>query len=980
MPRLGLRLTPHCRLVAEDQEDAPDIDPRIAARLSDAFALGTGRGLVQLGAGEVGQAMPPAFVWWRAFAARYVGAVCLHASGNEADAAPAVDPPTSAECASLVLTAPMMTGAEYLTADVLLTLWEEMARDFTGSLTADGRGLQSFLSALNPAWNLVGRVHFNLAENRRDAEQPFAFMATYTTRLSAQAKAQHVPLGQALREYAGAANKDKLLSLLLPVQRAAEQCGWLKAMVDAGEIFHPLRWGPAEASRFLHSLAELESAGVVVRMPAAWRANRPARPKVTATVGSREPSAVGLDGLLDFQMGVMLDGEPLTDAEVATLLAGTEDLVLLRGQWVEVDRARFERTMEQFRAAEELASRDGLSFAEAMRMLAGASVTGDDPASADADWSMVTAGPWLEQTLKDLRSADRIAVDPGSALRGTLRPYQLMGMRWLHMLATLGLGACLADDMGLGKTIQVLSLLLVDRARVKKRQPALLVAPASLLGNWMAEIERFAPDLNARIVHPSAMSADELKNFTPEVASRHDLAITSYGSLLRVPVFAETDWRFVILDEAQAIKNPGARQTKAAKALKARSRIALTGTPVENHLGDLWSIFDFINPGLLGSAKQFASYTKGLAERTHNPYGPLRELVRPYILRRMKTDKSIIADLPDKTEIKALCGLSRRQAALYAQAVTDLAEALEESDGIQRKGIVLAMLMRLKQICNHPSQWLNDAVWAEEDSGKWARLREIAEVVAARQEKMLVFTQFREMTGPLAAFLGQIFGRSGLVLHGETAVRNRKDLVRRFQDDETVPFFVLSLKAGGSGLTLTAANHVVHFDRWWNPAVENQATDRAFRIGQKKNVLVHKFICRGTVEEKIDALIDSKQGLSDELLAGGGEVNLTEMKDDDIMRLVALDLRTALTYGVSGMSYRNSRYSLALRRPVAGLCFGCRTPPERREGDGKAPEKRHPGFPGEARGQEDRHHLLGHRVVRQSGELSRLRKPPRAWP
>ena len=899
MPRLGLRLTPQGRLVVEDQDDAPEIDAKITARLTEAFAAGTGFGLVRLGAGEVGQALPPAFVWWRDFAARYVGALCLHASGTEADGVPAVPAPTAAECASLVLTAPMMTGAEYLTADVLLALWEDMTRAFAASLAAAGSGLQRFLTSLNPAWNLIGRVHFNLAENRRDAEQPFAFMATYTTRLSAQARAQHVPLGQALREYAGAANKDKLLSLLLPVQRAAEQCGWLKPMIDAGEIFHPLRWGPAEAARFLHSLPELESAGVVVRMPASWRANRPARPKVTATVGSRAPSAVGLDGLLDFQMGVMLDGEPLTAAEVATLLAGTEDLVLLRGQWVEVDRARFERTMEQFRAAEELAARDGLSFAEAMRMLAGAAVThpssaGDDPASADADWSMVTAGPWLEQTLKDLRSADRAGVDPGPALHGTLRPYQLMGTRWLHTLSSLGLGACLADDMGLGKTIQVLSLLLVEQARRDQPKPSLLVAPASLLGNWVSEIETFAPGLKAVIVHPSAMSADQIRQFTPERAAEYDLAITSYGSLLRIPAFAATGWRFVILDEAQAIKNPNARQTKAAKALRAKARIALTGTPVENHLGDLWSIFDFINPGLLGNARQFTSYTKGLAERTHNPYGPLRELVRPYILRRMKTDKSIIADLPDKTEIKALCGLSRRQAALYAQAVEDLAKRLEETEGIQRKGVVLAMLMRLKQICNHPSQWLNDAVWAEEDSGKWARLREIAEVVAARQEKMLVFTQFREMTGPLAAFLGQIFGRPGLVLHGETAVRNRKDLVRRFQEDEAVPFFVLSLKAGGSGLTLTAASHIVHVDRWWNQAVENQATDRAFRIGQKKNVLVHKFVCRGTIEEKIDALIDSKKGLSDELLAGGGEVNLTEMKDDDIMRLVALDLHTAM--------------------------------------------------------------------------------------
>jgi len=895
MPKLGLRLTPHGRLVVEDRDDAPEIDAAPSARLTEAFARGTGHGLVQLGAAEVGQALPPMFVWWRGFAAQYIGALCLHAPGTEeGPKLPVVPAPTEAELASLVLTAPMMAGAEYLTSEVLLTLWGEMAAAFAAAAAASGTGLQAFLTTLNPAWNLVGRVHFNLAENRRDPDQPFAFMATYTTRLSAQARAQHVPLGQALREYAGAANRDKLLSLLLPVQRAAEHCGWLKPMIDAGDIFHPLRWGPAEASRFLHSVPDLESAGVVVRMPATWRANRPARPQVTATVGTRTPSAVGLEGVLDFQMDVTLDGEPLTEAEVATLLAGTENLVLLRGQWVEVDHARLERTMQRFQAAEALAARDGLSFADAMRMLAGATVTDDDPAASDTDWARVTAGPWLEATLKTLRAPDGDSVDPGPALHGTLRPYQKAGTQWLHLLSGLGLGACLADDMGLGKTIQVLSLLLVDQAGGARPRPSLLVAPASLLGNWASEIEKFAPSLKAVIVHPSAMTADQVKTFAAEDAENCDLAITSYGSLLRNKMFAETHWRFVILDEAQAIKNPNARQTKAAKALKARARIALTGTPVENHLGDLWSIFDFINPGLLGNAKQFARYTKGLAERMHNPYGPLRELVRPYILRRMKTDKSIIADLPDKTEIKALCGLSRRQAALYGQAVEDLARSLEESEGIQRKGIVLAMLMRLKQICNHPSQWLNDAVWAEEDSGKWARLREIAEVVAARQEKMLVFTQFREMTGPLAAFLGQIFGRTGLVLHGETAVKNRKALVQRFQDDETVPFFVLSLKAGGSGLTLTAASHVVHVDRWWNPAVENQATDRAFRIGQKKNVLVHKFICRGTVEEKIDALIDSKKGLSDELLVGGDEINLTEMTNDDIMRMVNLDIHAAM--------------------------------------------------------------------------------------
>ena len=884
--RLGLRLTPQGHLVSEKAEDSPDLEDKIAARLVEAFGQGSGAGLMWLGAEEVGRALPPVLGWWRDFAARYIEALCLRSP----DTAFPVPPPDDGDLATLVLTAPMMPGAEYLNQELLKALWEEMGTAFAASLAASGRDIQSFLKSLNPAWNLVGRVHFNLAENRRDPDLPFAFLATYTTGLSAKATAQHVPLGQALSEYSGAANRDKLLSLLVPVQRAAETCGWLKAMVDAGEIFHPLRWGVGEASRFLASTPELESAGVIVRMPATWRANRPARPRVTATIGAGTPSATGLNGLLDFQVDVTLEGEPLTEEEIAALLAGTEALVWLRGQWVEVDRDRLERAMRQFKEAETLAAESGLSFAEAMRMLAGAPITEDGKGSDVTDWSQVTAGPFLAKTLKALRSPDGADVDPGPAFKGMLRPYQKAGVQWMHLLGGLGLGACLADDMGLGKTIQVLSLLLVQGRKNKEKQPSLLVAPASLLANWVAEIERFAPSLKALVVHPSTMTAERMKQLTPDRFAGLDLAITSYGTLLRLPVLAETSWNLLVLDEAQAIKNPNAKQTRAAKALKARARIALTGTPVENHLGDLWSIFDFINPGLLGTSRQFATYAKGLAERTHNPYGPLRDLVRPYILRRMKTDKSVIADLPDKTEVKAHCTLSRKQAALYQQTVSDLAEALEGSEGIQRKGMVLATLMRLKQICNHPSQWLKDHVWAEADSGKFARLREITEVVAARQEKILLFTQFREITAPLEAFLGRIFGRPGLVLHGGTAVKSRNAMVRTFQEDETVPFFILSLKAGGSGLTLTAASHVVHFDRWWNPAVENQATDRAFRIGQKKNVLVHKFVCQGTVEEKIDAMIEAKKTLSEDLLTGSGEINLTEMKDDALLRLVTLDL------------------------------------------------------------------------------------------
>jgi non-specific serine/threonine protein kinase len=790
-----------------------------------------------------------------------------------------------------------MIGAEYLTADVLANLWRDMDAAFDTELTEARLSAQEYLKSCHPAWNLVGRVHFNLAENRKDEDAPFAFLATYTTRLSAAATAQHLPLGKALQEYSGARNRERLLSLLMPVQRAAEHCPWLKAMVDTGEIFHPLRWSPQQAVQFLKDVPALESAGVVVRMPASWRMNRPARPQVKATVGGTTPSQVGMDALLDFRMEVTLDGEKLSAAEIKRLLAHSDGLALIRGKWVEVDHERLSRTLEQFEAIERRAATDGLSFGEAMRMLAGAGMAGDGTVGqADVAWSQTVAGPWLAETLAALRHPDGLSrVDPGRSLAGTLRPYQQVGVQWLYLLAQLRLGACLADDMGLGKTIQILSLLLVLKNEAgDTRKPCLLVAPASLLANWAAEITRFAPSLKAIVVHPSAAPAETRTMDGANNLADVDFVITSYGFLARAPWLGTTPWRLVVLDEAQAIKNPAAKQTKTVKQLRADTRVALTGTPIENRLSDLWSIFDFINPGLLGSSKEFSSFVKRLADRPHNPYGPLRDLVRPYILRRLKIDKNIIADLPDKTEVKTFCPLSRKQAALYQQAVNDLSDQLDDVDGIQRKGIVLAFLMRLKQICNHPSQWLGDGSWAEEDSGKLARLRDITEVIAARQEKVLVFTQFRETTAPLLAFLGSVFGRAGLVLHGETEVKKRKDLVRQFQEDENVPFFVLSLKAGGAGLNLTAASHVIHFDRWWNPAVENQATDRAFRIGQTKNVLVHKFICRGTVEDKIDQMIESKQQLAGDFLSGAADMMLTEMKDEELLKLVALDLGAAM--------------------------------------------------------------------------------------
>jgi superfamily II DNA or RNA helicase len=899
MTALAPVLTPHGVLTLKPSEEAVS-GPAHTARIEKSFVRGAGHGLLSLGADEVGTALPPVLSYWRELGSRYVTALCTLPGVGEGRAKSAVPVPAEEELSRMAAAVPPMMGAEYLTASVLAKLWGEIDSAFDSELAEAKLPVQEFLKTRHPAWNLVGRVHFNLAENRKDEEAPFAFLATYTTKLSAEAKAQHLPLGKALQEYSGARNRERLLSLLMPVQRAAEQCGWLKTMVDAGEIFHPLRWRPQQVLQFLKDAPALESAGVVVRMPASWRMNRPARPQVKATVGGSAPAQLGLEALLDFRMEVTLDGETLSAAEIEHLLAQSDGLVLIRGKWVEIDRERLSRTLDQFEAIERRAAADGLSFGEAMRLLAGAGMSGDaGAAQGDVDWSQTVAGPWLARTLTELRRPDGLArVDPGRLLHGTLRPYQHAGLQWLHLLARLGLGACLADDMGLGKTIQVLSLLLVLKEQAAgKCKPSLLVAPASLLGNWTTEISRFAPSLKAVVVHPSAVAADKPRMAAAADLADVDLAITSYGFLARAAWLQDIPWNLVVVDEAQAIKNPGAKQTRTVKQLKADARIALTGTPIENRLGDLWSIFDFINPGLLGSARQFSTFVKQLAERPQNPYGPLRELARPYVLRRMKTDKSIIADLPDKTEVKAFCLLSRKQAALYQQAVDDLADALEGAEGIERKGMVLALLMRLKQICNHPSQWLGDNSWAEEDSGKLARLRDIAEEIAARQEKALIFTQFRETTGPLAEFLGSVFGRAGLVLHGETQVGKRNELVRRFQEDDDVPFFVLSLKAGGAGLNLTAASHVIHFDRWWNPAVENQATDRAFRIGQSKNVLVHKFVCRGTVEDKIDRMIEAKRQLAGDFLEGGADTALTELKDDELLKLVALDLAAAMKEG-----------------------------------------------------------------------------------
>ena len=591
---------------------ADDVDPSddglstaARARLLAAFARGPGHGLLDLGTTELDAPLSPPVAFLReigrAFATRLRATPDLEERRGDVE----VDCPAD-ERARLLDGVPPMPGAEYIDADWIGARWAEIGHAFADEIRKQRGPVADWLGARHPSWHVVGKVCLHLAENRGDDEHPFAFLATYAVRAGAHGAVQHRPLARALEESSARRDRRALLQLLVPLQRAAESTEWLAQMIESGAIYEPLAWTPADAHRFLHAVPSFESAGLVVRVPDWWRARRPPRPEVAVRVGEKKASGIGMDALLDFSVAVALGEEKLSAAEVRALIGSADGLVRVRGRWVELDRERLRQVLDHWEHVRREADTNGLSFLEGMRLLAGATETaaGDEPRAVEG-WSRVEAGTWLAQTLDGLRGPGGLAsVDPGADLHGTLRPYQKVGVSWLSFASSLELGVCLADDMGLGKTIQVLALLLFHkRHRRRGDPPHLLVLPASLLANWQAEIDRFAPSLAARVAHPSAMTASELAEIETADLGGTDLVITTYGTLARTEALQRREWSLAILDEAQAIKNPGARQTRAVKAVRARARLALTGTPVENRLGDLWSIFDFLNPGLLGSAR-----------------------------------------------------------------------------------------------------------------------------------------------------------------------------------------------------------------------------------------------------------------------------------------------------------------------------------------------------------------------------------------
>jgi SNF2 family DNA or RNA helicase len=670
-----------------------------------------------------------------------------------------------------------------------------------------------------------------------------------------------------------------------------------------------------EAYRFLKECVPiLESSGYSVLLPEWWHVRhagglglrlRLAMHEHDGDEGRPRSAAEPLFGPVHYAWELTLAGQRLGRAEFQQMAAMESPLLRFGNQWIELDP--FQVAAAQ-RFVLDRQPTGIMSLLQAVHVVQGFQQEFEEARGAASDiaaFALPVGAPavlpidaidvdgWLGQVITQLQEQQPPeAIDEPPGFTGALRPYQRRGVGWLAYLRRLGLGACLADDMGLGKTVQAIALLLHVRSSNTSMQesshhPALLICPTSVVANWRREVQRFAPEMRVLVHHGSGRLTDAA---FMEAVAENDLIITSFGTARRdVELLQQWRWSDLILDEAQNIKNPTAKQTQAVRSLSARNRIALTGTPVENRLSELWSIVEFLNPSYLDVHERFRQRYIIPIERYNDDEraNELRRLVQPFLLRRVKSDPTIISDLPEKNEMIVYCSLTLEQVRLYEQVVHDTLAQLDSSDGIQRRGLVLGLLTKLKQITNHPAHYLKEEGVLAGRSGKLERLTEMLEEALAVGDHVLVFTQFVEMGALLQRHLREVFGVEVLFLHGGTSAPQRDQLVQLFQEEDGPPIFVLSLRAGGAGINLTRANHVFHFDRWWNPAVENQATDRAFRIGQQRNVQVHKFVVAGTLEERIHAIVEGKQNLADSII-GSGEQWLTELSTEQLRDLLTL--------------------------------------------------------------------------------------------
>lgn len=856
-------------------------------RLEHAFATAPARGLLDLLRYGSPPNASPILVWLRERAReRMVHYLRLLRRGEDT-----LPPLPGNELVGLLESMPPLASGEV--SATLLGKWLEGLPGALADLSQrESCTPMEWLCRLGEGWQQLGLLCFHLAENAGEQSDsaPFAFLATFVHKVGQDGKARHMPLGYAASMLAN--DREALLALLRPLQTAAAQNDFLRELINSREVYRPCAWTARRTLQYLNAIPALEQAGIETRMVNLWK-TLPPRVELQVTLdtsdGGGKPDSspsVNIHSLLHFSPQIMLGDHRITEEEWKTLCESDDGLVRFRGEWVRLDKERLQRLMDSWMQAVSM-THAGIPLISGLRFLMGRRSAATEKLPPVEDGVRVAAGAKLALALSNLHFSDERPLLPPE-LERTLRTYQKDGVRFLANITEAGFGACLADDMGLGKTLQVIAWLAhLELAGKLGEGPgcALIIAPASLLANWQQELTRFAPRLRVATLHPYALcrtDANYLHTNPGWLIRRAHVALTTYGIATREKELARCNWQAVVLDEAQAVKSPQSQRTQAILRLQAPRRVALTGTPVENSLAELRSLFEFLNPGLLGTEKDFNALVRDMGD----DYTPLRRMVRPFMLRRVKSDPALLPELPPKTEQAAYCLLTPEQARLYAVEVENLRAVLAEENVQTRLMLILPILGRLKQICNHPAQYLGESYYDPSLSGKFQRLGHLAEQIRDAGECCLVFTQYRSIMPHLHDFLEGVFGTPGLMLHGETPIDERQRLVQQFQAPGGPSFFLLSLRAAGTGLTLTRAHHVIHFDRWWNPAVENQASDRAHRIGQNHPVFIHPFISTGTIEQNIHTMLRRKSAMADTLLSGGMEKLLLHLSADELLDLV----------------------------------------------------------------------------------------------
>lgn len=766
----------------------------------------------------------------------------------------------------IVKSVPYAIGSEYVSNQWVDRIVALLNRAYISSCSLSGVKPSEFIASKRKETGIPSRIYFHLVENKQRDQYPFAFLATYTTLINGGVS--HAPLKNALSELHG--KPYELDNLIKNIHAVANVSAFVKHLLETGDIFYPIKFTNDEAYRFLKEVSLYEKYGIICRIPQ-WYNSRDNVIRVNFDEKKQvQPVFFSRFTINKFAPEMVYQGVRITVEEARALLSKKEGLEQLKGRWVEVNH---QQLLELLNDYESLVN-DGTSLIDIIKNRSGLGLGVQKKQNVAIEFSREDfVAEFIKRAV-----ATYTSVPVPKPFDSILRQYQSEAFSWLYALKQLGMGACLADDMGLGKTIEVLSFL--KQLQLEGAKRVLVIVPATLVDNWKHEIAKFAPEIGTFVLRGSNQKNAE--------SDGSFLTICTYQMAVRSDYIEQVDWDAVVLDEAQAIKNYYTAQAQKVKMLKSNMRIVMTGTPIENNLLELWSIFDFVNPGLLGTRQEFLALHSRLLSNPEG-YKDIKTLINPFVLRRVKTDKRIISDLPEKNEIDVAITLTKQQIVLYKKVVEGMNAAVRRLNSRRdERIIVLTSLMKLKQVCNHPSQYYGDDNYDLSLSGKFIELKHICETISEKDERVIVFTQFREIIPALVSLLEGVFGAKGLSIDGNTAMKNRDEYVQAFQTGR-FPFMVLSLKTGGVGLNLTAAQNVIHFDRWWNPAVENQATDRAYRIGQSKNVTVYKLIAANTIEERIAQMLAAKQSLSDQII--------NDLDDNVLRKLSTEEMLAAAQYG-----------------------------------------------------------------------------------